>query len=233
MPIKVRVRLFSYPNFSHKGETMKYLELINRCLLELNYKKVNAFSELVKNDHKRIMNILNIINKEICNAEGWNFLLRRTKIQLPAHTTEVENSVNGRIKYLFIDGKRYDFTEDFEPFLTKSAKSATYSSFSNKLLFPEFDKDVTVDIIYYTRFCASDVNNNEKFELEDATDSSLIPEPFAEQLLVYGTCLRLKGNPQYYRFSYWMSMYKEALANLRSKTAASTDNAPVISLFRQ
>ncbi len=211
---------------------MNYLELINRCLLELNYKKVNAFSELVKNDHKRIMNILNIINKEICNTEAWNFLLRRTRIKLPAHTTEVTNSVNGRIKYLFIDGKRYDFTEDFEPFLSKSAKSGTYSSFSDKLLLPEFDKDVMLDIIYYTRFCANDVSNNEKFELENATDSSLIPEPFAEQLLVYGTCLRLKGNPQYYRFSYWMSMYKEALANLRSKTAASTENAPVINLFR-
>ncbi len=56
--------------------------------------------------------------------------------------------------------------------------------------------------------------------------------PFVEQLLVYGTCLRLKANPQYYKFSYWMSMYKEALANLKSKTSASYLNAPVVKLFR-
>lgn len=211
---------------------MKYLDLINKCLLELNYRQVNAFSELVKNDHKRIMTILNIINKEICNTEGWDFLLRRTRFQLPAHTIEVENTVNGRIKYLFIDGKRHDFTEDFEPFLTKSAKPATYSAFGDKLLFPEFEKDVTIDVIYYTKNCVCDENSEEKLELETANDKSLIPDPFAEQLLVYGTCLRLKGNPQYYRFSYWMSMYKEALANLRSKTSASTSNAPEISLFR-
>ena len=35
---------------------MNYLELINKCLVELNYKTVNAFSELVKNDHKKIKN---------------------------------------------------------------------------------------------------------------------------------------------------------------------------------
>ena len=53
---------------------MKFLELINKCLLELNYRQVNAFSELIKNDHKRIKTIMNLINKEICAVEGWNFL---------------------------------------------------------------------------------------------------------------------------------------------------------------
>ncbi|MCM1339096.1 MAG: hypothetical protein NC191_05450 [Muribaculaceae bacterium] len=211
---------------------MNYLELINKCLLELNYKKVNAFSELVKNDHKRIMNILNIINKEVCNIEGWNFLLRRQKLQLSAHTTELPNTINGRIKYLFINGKRHDYSEDFEQFLTKSAKSGMYTEFADKLLFPEFDKDMTVDIIYYTRDCACGADGKEKSDLTVETDSSLIPLPFAEQILVYGTCLRLKGNPQYYRFSYWMSMYKEALANLKSKTSVSIDSAPMVNLYR-
>ena len=66
---------------------MNFLEIINKCLLELNYKQVNAFSELVKNDHKRIMTILNIINKEICASDGWNFLLRRTSATLSAYYT--------------------------------------------------------------------------------------------------------------------------------------------------
>ena len=37
---------------------MNYLEVINKCLVELNYKQVNAFSELIKNDHKKLMNII-------------------------------------------------------------------------------------------------------------------------------------------------------------------------------
>jgi len=211
---------------------MNYLELVNKCLLELNYKQVNTFAELVKNDHKRIMTILNIINKEICNTDCWNFLLRKSQISLPAGVTEVDNTINGRILYLFIDGKKYIYTQDIEPFVSGDGKDGMYSEISNKLLFPKFNEDKKVDIVYYTKNCAKDENNNEKLELKNGTDMSLIPDPFAEQLLVYGTCLRLKANPQYYKFSYWMSMYKEAMANLRSKTSASVFNAPMINLFR-
>ena len=79
---------------------MNFLELINKCLLELNYKQVSSFAELVKQDHKRIIAILNIINKEICAIENWQFLLRKTKLLIPSNTTEVENPVNGRILYI-------------------------------------------------------------------------------------------------------------------------------------
>lgn len=61
---------------------MNYLELINKCLVELSYKQVNAFSELTKNDHKKIKNIINIINTEICRMDKWNFLLRLSLIHI-------------------------------------------------------------------------------------------------------------------------------------------------------
>ena len=54
---------------------MNYLELINKCLVELNYKQVNAFSELTKNDHKKLKNIINVLNSEICGFGRWAFLL--------------------------------------------------------------------------------------------------------------------------------------------------------------
>ena len=62
---------------------MNYLELINKCLVELNYKQVNAFSELTKNDHKKLKNIINVINTEICNSDRWNFLQRKVVLTLP------------------------------------------------------------------------------------------------------------------------------------------------------
>ena len=74
-----------------KGEIMNYFELINKCLIELNYKQVNAFSELVKNDHKKIKNILQLLNSEISNYQNWDFKLRKTTVKLPANTTEIEN----------------------------------------------------------------------------------------------------------------------------------------------
>lgn len=211
---------------------MNFLELINKCLLELNYRQVNAFSELTKNDHKRIITILNIINKEICATEFWNFLLRRTQVNFNANSTEIQNPINGRILYLFIDGKRYEFDENIASFLSGNPKFQTYSIFDNKLLFPKFDKDKKLDIIYYTKDCVQNEQGKEKSDFETSTDKSLIPMPFVEQLLVYGTCMRLKANPQYFKFSYWMSMYKEAMANLKSKSTIATSNTPTIKLSR-
>ena len=90
---------------------MNFLELINKCLLELNYKQVSSFAELVKNDHKKIKTVLNIVNQEICNTENWNFLLRKTTLTVPANASEVTNTVQGRIMYMFIDGKNYKYVE--------------------------------------------------------------------------------------------------------------------------
>lgn len=212
---------------------MNFLELINKCLLELNYRQVNSLSELVKNDHKRIIAILNIINKEICAIEGWNYLLRKTKLSLPAGNTELKNTVPGRIWYLLIDGQKYKYCENVEPFLTGKTKIATFSVCADKLLFPKFNKDKSIDIVYYTKNCVSDSEGNEKEDFSEPSDISLIPMPFAEQLLVYGTCLRLKANPQYIKFTYWMSMYKEALLNLKSKSSSYALSAPVVRLFRK
>lgn len=212
---------------------MNLLELMNRCLLELNYKQVNTFSELVKNDHKRIKTILNLINKEICNSERWNFLLRRDSFVINANSSEITNPINGKILYLVVDGKKYDFTENVEGFVTGHPKSNTYSSLGDKLLFPKFDKAKTAEVVYYTNNCATSKDGSEKVNMEYEYDKTLIPMPFAEQLLVYGTCLRLKANPQYFKFPYWMSMYQEALRNLKSKSSVSVLNAPVVNLFRK
>lgn len=212
---------------------MNYLELINKCLVELNYKQVSAFSELIKNDHKKIKNILNILNTEICNSERWNFLQRKAQILLPKNTGEIENIVEGRIETVIIDGQRYDYYDDFEKFFVDAQPQNTYSLFNDKILFPIFNQDKTVEILYYTKNCAKDSEGNEKFTFETGEDSSLIPDEFAEPVLVYGTCMRLKGNPQHIRFSYWLSMYKEALSNMRSKISGSIDAVPSVKMHRR
>ena len=212
---------------------MNYLELINKCLLELNYREVNTFSELVKNDHKRIMTNLNVINNEICNSDNWNFLLRTKTLNIPAHTTMVENPIKGRILHLLIDGEKYKFKGDFEQFLTSNPTQKTYSMCANQLIFPKFPTNKNAEIIYYTQNSAVDSNGNEKEEMDTQSDQSLLPMPFAQQLLVYGTCLRLKGNPSYIKFNYWLSMYKEALANLKSKSSIYANDSAGIKLFRQ
>ena len=212
---------------------MNYLELINKCLVELNYKQVNNFSELTKNEHKKLKNIINVINSEICSSEKWNFLLRKTILKLNKNSGELENTINGRIKAIFVEGIKYDYYSNFEKFFTNSQPQNTYSLFSDKILLPIFNHDKTVNILYYTQNCAKTSNGVEKFKFENETDISLIPELFVEPLLVYGTCMRLKGNPQHARFSYWLNMYKDALANLKSRVSKTINEIPIIKIYRQ
>ncbi len=212
---------------------MNFLEIINKCLLELNYRQVNSFNELVKNDHKRIKTIINIVNREVCCANNWNFLLRKAEITIPPDTAEIDNLINGRISCLALDGQKYEYVNDAQVFLAGNGREHAYSQYSDKLLFKKSDMERTAHVLYYTKNCAIDVNENEKAEMTAPTDSPIIPMPFSEQILTYGTCLRLKSNPSYIRFSYWMSMYKEALANLKSTSSTDAYDAPFVRLFRQ
>lgn len=46
-------------------------------------------------------------------------------------------------------------------------------------------------------------------------------------------CMRLKGNPKHARFSYWLSMYKDAFANLKSKVSKTVEEHPTIKISRR
>lgn len=211
---------------------MNYFELINKCLVELSYKQVYSFTELTKNEHLKIKNIINILNNEICNSEKWNFLLRKTELQIPENTSDIVNPIHGKIASLLIDGKKYNYIDDFEKFFINSQPANTYTTFNDKILLPVFDKPQKAEILYYTSNFAKSEEGTEKELLESENDYSVIPEVFAEPVLVYGTCMRLKGNPQHIRFSYWLSMYKDALANLRSKLAVDAEYTPDIKMHR-
>ncbi len=211
---------------------MNYFDLVNKCLAELNYKQVNAFSELTKNDHKKIKTIINLVNTEVCNYDNWNFKLRKTTLNLPANSTEIDNTIDGRIASILIDGHVYKYFDRPEVFINGKAPSGTYSCFNDKLLMPEFDKDKPVNVVYYTANTVISAEGTEKKLLEAETDMSLIPDEFAEPVIVYGTCMRLKANPQHVKFSYWMSMYNSTLASMRSKISVDAEAAPFVNMRR-
>lgn len=212
---------------------MNYLQLINKCLVELNYKQVTSFSELVKNDHKKLKNIINVLNAEICGHDNWNFLLKKAEINLPKGESEIKNTVAGRIKLLVVDKVKFDYCEDYEKFFLNKQPSNTFSIFNDKILLPKFNEDKKIEVIYYTNNYAVDENLQEISEMTNGTDCSLIPMPFVEPLLVYGACMRMKGNPQHVRFNYWFGMYKDALAHLRSKISDNADYAPSVKMHRR
>lgn len=211
---------------------MNYFELINKCLVELNYKKCSEFTDFIKNDHEKIKNILNIINAEVCSFDNWNFLLRKLEIELPKNTGEVFNNITGRIHSLYIDNQKYEFYNDFEKFLLNKQPSNTYTVFNDKILLPLFEQNKTIEIIYYTNNFAQDINCFDIASMTSGTDSSVIPVPFVEPILVYGTCMRLKGNAEYSKFSYWYGMYKDSLTNMRSKIGINAQETPNIKISR-
>lgn len=212
---------------------MNYFELINKCLVELNYKTCNDFTDLVKNDHEKIKNILNIINAEVCGFDNWNFLLRKLQIELPKNTGEVYNTIAGRVHSLYIDEKKYEFTSDFEKFLLNKQPANTFTVFNDKILLPNFNQNKTIEIIYYTNNFAQDSNSFDIPAMESKDDASIIPFPFVEPILVYGTCMRLKGNAEYSKFSYWYGMYKDSLSNMRAKIGINAQETPQIKINRQ
>ena len=209
---------------------MQYFDLINKCLVELNYKKVNDFRELIKNDHLKIKNILNIVNAEICTSDDWNFLLRKETLNLPANTGEIKNTIAGRIKTLTVDDEIYQFSDDYEKFLFDRIKDKTYSILNDMLLMPVFDTAKEIKIVYYTNKFVKSAENEDKMQMILANDETIIPEPFSEPLLVYGTCMKMKANLEYPKFNYWNVMFNKALANLRSKLLTSSSQTPSIKI---
>lgn len=180
----------------------------------------------------KIKNILNIINSEICTFDNWNFLLRKKILKLPKGATEILNTVNGKINTLSIDGQKYVYTQDFEAFVLNKTPKGVYSVLNDMLLLPKFNEDKKLDIIYYTNDFVKSADGTEKMRLEKEDDISQIPDPFAEPLLVYGTCMRMKANPSYSKFSYWLGMYKDNIANMRSKLCTDIQQSPSITLER-
>ncbi|MCI1273887.1 MAG: hypothetical protein LKG27_05585 [Clostridiaceae bacterium] len=211
---------------------MNYLDLINKCLIELNYKTVNSFEELVKNDHRKIKNILNNINVEVCSSYNWDFLLNTITINLPKGFGDIDNPIEGKILDLIIDKTKYSYDVNFENFFTNTQQNDTYSTFNGKILLPQFSEDKTIQIIYLTDKYAIDKDKNKKANMDLFDDFTVIPQAFAEPILIYGTCMRLKGNPQHIRFNYWLSMYKNALSNLIAYSKSTKDDVPHIKMER-
>ena len=89
---------------------MNYLEIINATLIELNYTPVNSFSDLNKIEHKRLMNIINRLNKEICNLNS-NFYFRQKikKISLFTDRCEYTKNFSGKINKIIGKNGLYNF----------------------------------------------------------------------------------------------------------------------------
>ena len=208
---------------------MNYLALVNKILIEMNYHTVVNFDELVKQDHIKIKQILARVNTEICTSYDWDFLLRETTLEIPSSTSKIVNPIFGRIDSFSIDGVCYRFQPNYKKLLYNESHSHSFSVFDNYILLPKFDEEKTAIVTYYTDNSVVDKNGCEQSVFENENDVSLLPLPYAEMVLVYGTCMKFKGNPGHVKFKYWFSMFNDALSNLRAKSVRTSYDFPFIS----
>jgi len=90
------------------------------------------------------------------------------------------------------------------------------------------DKEYTV--YYYSKDTALGANGEFKTKMDAGDDVSILPMPWAEHILLYGTCLKVKANPAYPKFGFWNTMYIQALANLQKKGTSAAEDAPFLSI---
>lgn len=211
---------------------MNFLEIINKCLIELNYREVDSWNALTLNDHKRLKEVIKRVNSQICTAEDWPFLEREANLRLIKGQEKFYNPVTGKISLFFIDKNEYKYSPNYRAFLLGNPVAGCFSTYAEHVYIPPQNSSVNCKIFYNSDYSAMDKDNNEKKFLEVETDISLIPEAFCESVLVYGACLRLKGNPEHAKFKYWYSMFNDALAQMRSRCFISKAQYAKINIYR-
>lgn len=92
------------------------------------------------------------------------------------------------------------------------------------------DTTAPITVYYYSRHTALGANGQFKTKMDEGGDVSILPMPYAEHILLYGTCLKAKANPAYPKFGFWNTMYIQALANLQKNGVSTFDDTPGLNI---
>lgn len=211
---------------------MNYFEIINKCLIELNYREVISWDALTLNDHKRLKEAIRRVNLQVCASDDWPFLERMAEMRLLKGQNVFYNCITGKINHFLVNDAEYTYSPNYKAFLTGDGLASKYTTYGEYIYIPAHSDSVMCKILYNSDYSAVDENSEEKKYLENETDESLIPEAFQESILVYGSCLRLKGTPEHSKFKYWYSMFNDALTTMRARCAPSKTQFAKISILR-
>ena len=205
-----------------------YFEIFTKVLNELNWREVSDFDEIVKSEHKRILNLINVVNTEVLSSCIWDFALERSVITLDKNQDTIFENFDGKIISIFEGNKKYRFIPPAVFLSHKINFTDVYSSVENKIVTIPSAEFRELNVVYTRNLFARDVSGNRKIKMEVKQDTSIIPASHIEPVLVYGTLIKVKANPSFAKFGYWRTLYFNALANLRAQGGASYDISPEI-----
>lgn len=209
---------------------MNYFEIFNKVLLELNYRPVQSFDGIYKSEHKKILDAINRVNNEVLASYDWDFLDKQMFLDVEEGKNVYELGFNGNIKAVYKYNERVSYTPNSEELELGSILGNFYAVARRSIIIPKPHKNEVYKIIYQGENFAMGADGEFKKKLTEKDDVSILPMPFAEHILVYGTCLKTKANPSYPKFGFWNTMYIQALANLLQKSPQTSESEPFISL---
>lgn len=206
---------------------MNYFEIINATLIELNYTPVNNFKDLNKIEHKRLMNIINRLNKEICNTNNkFSFRQFSKKLTIFKDRTEYSKNFSGKINKILGQNSIYTYEPDYSKFYTDNPPKNSYSTYGEKLLFSQ--KDDLVRIFYSTDLFVKNKNDELQQNFVNETDKSIIPENFVEKLFINGVAYNFKQNTAHPKYTHWKQEYELTLKELQSEIKNISNSGLII-----
>lgn len=206
---------------------MNYFEIINATLIEMNYSAVASFSDLTKSEHKRLMNVINRLNKEICSRNN-NFYFRQMVKNTNIYADKIEYSINisGKINKILGQTADYLFESDYTKFYSANPPQNSYGIYGEKILFPAVNDNIK--IFYVTENFVKNKNGDLKTDFEYETDESIIPANYVEKLFINGAAYNFKQNTAHPKYLHWKKAYDMALADIMASAKNTTDSNVVI-----
>lgn len=205
---------------------MNFLEILNKALVELNFKQITSLSSS-KIDQIKLRNAVNRINKDVVLSNNYWFRQKKTTLSID-DSIEYTNPATGKILCIKNDSIEYRFEPDYTKIYDGTSNGLVYSFFGGEILFPSATE--TVDIYYLTDNPAINSAGTEISEMTVTTDIPLIPEKYQESILVNGACMAFKAMTTHPKYPHWRKEYINGISQLNAECLNSDDERPSISI---
>ena len=203
-----------------------YFEIFTKVLNELNWREVSGFNEIEKTEHKRVLNLINVTNAEVLSSYIWDFQIEKAEITLGKDETTILSDFGGKIISIWEGSKKYKYIHPTMLTPVSDRRCDVYSNIGSLIITTPSAHKRNLSVIFASDMYAQDKDGVKKAKMENADDTSIIPMPYLEPILVYGTLIRTKANPSFAKFGYWRTLYYNAVGNLRTSGAKSNEDSP-------
>ena len=203
-----------------------YFEIFTKVLNELNWREVSGFNEIEKTEHKRALNLINVTNAAVLSSYIWDFQIEKAEITLGKDETTILSDFGGKIISIWEGSKKYKYIHPTMLTPVSDRRCDVYSNIGSLIITTPSAHKRNLSVIFASDLYAQDKDGVKKAKMENADDTSIIPMPYLEPILVYGTLIRTKANPSFAKFGYWRTLYYNAVGNLRTSGAKSNEDSP-------